>query len=116
MLKKKESVINYLELIPIRNKESKSENGKVVILIPKFKNAFLKSLIPKKKSENFSVNLDELGSDVWNLIDGVNNVEYIINCLSEKLGEKIHPAQERITKFLSQLYASKFILFNKLNK
>ena len=33
-----------------------------------------------------------------------------------KFGDKIHPAEERITKFLTNLHQNKFIIFNELNK
>jgi hypothetical protein len=111
MLKKKESKINYLELIPERTKEYEIMDGKIVLLVPKFKNNFLKSLIPKKKSQNIKISLDELGSEVWNLIDGNNKVLDIIEKLNELHEEKIQQAEERVTKFLTQLFHHKFVIF-----
>jgi hypothetical protein len=111
---KKTKVINYLELTPIRNREFVEEEGKITILIPKFKNNYLKSLIPKKKSPNFHINFDELGSATWKKIDGEKKVEVIANELAEIFGDKIAPAEERVTKFLSQLYQHKFIKFKEL--
>ena len=92
------------------------ENGIVTILIPKFKKTFFQSLIPKNKSKDIKISFDELGSAVWNEIDSNKKVEEIVIQLGEKLGEKIHPAEERITKFLTQLNSHKFISFKELQK
>jgi len=113
---KKSSNINYLELTPLTAKEFTYENGFVTILIPKFKNALFKSMIPKKKSPYIKIKLDELGSGVWIAIDGIKKVENIVTELSEQFGEKIHPAEERIIKYLSELYGHKFIGFKELQK
>lgn len=116
MFKKKE-VINLLELTPVREKNFiVQENGIVTILIPKFKKPFFQSLIPKSKSKDIKISFDELGSAVWNEIDSNKKVEEIVIYLGEKLGEKIHPAEERITKFLAQLNSHKFISFKELQK
>lgn len=114
MLKKKE-VVNLLELTPVRERKFiVKENDLVTILIPKFKTQFFQSLIPKNKSKETKVNFEELGSAVWNEIDGNKKVDEIVKNLGEKLGDKIQPAEERITKFLVQLNADKFISFREL--
>lgn len=116
MFKKKE-VINLLELTPVREKNFVvKENGLVTILIPKFKSEFFKKLIPKNKSNEIKISFDELGSAVWNEIDSKKKVFEIVNILGEKFGEKIHPAEERISKFLTQLNSHKFISFKELHK
>ena len=114
--KTKESELNYLELIPFKIHQSEIENGATNILIPKFKTQFFQNLIPKRKSKHFRVKLDELGSSVWEAIDGKKEVSVIIDELSVQHGEKIHHAQDRIIKFLTQLYHSNFINFKKLKK
>lgn len=116
MFKKKE-VVNLLELTPVRERKFEvGEDGIVTILIPKFKMQFFQKLIPKNKSKDFKINFDELGSAVWNEIDSNKKVEEIVKELGERLGEKIQPAEERITKFLTQLDAHKFISFKELQK
>jgi hypothetical protein len=116
LFKKKEAV-NLLELTPVREKNFVvQENGIVTLLIPKFKKQFFQSLIPKSKSKDIKISFDELGSAVWNEIDSNKKVEDIVKNLGEKLGEKIHPAEERITKFLTQLNSHKFISFKELQK
>jgi len=108
--------LNYLELIPFRIHESEIVNGITKILIPKFKSQFFQNMIPKSKSKYLRVKLDELGSSVWEAIDGKKDVSRIVDELSEKFGERIQPAEDRITKFFTQLLNSNFINFKQLKR
>jgi hypothetical protein len=107
---------NYLALRPItRHKHETDENNNVCVIVPKFKNKlFVKFLVPPKKSPHFRIKLDELGSAVWLCIDGKRGVGEICNLLTEQLGDKIQPVEERVTKFLSLLYKQGFITFAEL--
>lgn len=117
MFKKKQNIIyNYLDFTPCRNQEFTVDDGIVKLVIPKFKSNFMKSLIPSRKSQNYKVKLDEIGSEVWLLIDGDNRVSDIAAKLREKIGGRIEPAEERITKFLTDLHYQKFIYFKELKK
>ena len=114
---KKKEVFNLLELTPVRERNFVvNDDGLVTILIPKFKSKFFLSLIPKNKSKDFKINFDELGSAVWKEIDSNKKVGNIVQELGDRLGEKIHPAEERISKFLTQLNSHKFISFKELQK
>lgn len=115
MILKKKKGINLLELTPERNMSFEEKDNLINILIPKFKNNFFQSLIPKNKSKEIKINLDELGSAVWMKIDGKKKVSDLIDELSEQFGEKIQPAEERITKFITQLHQHKFIKFKELS-
>lgn len=115
-LKKKLS-INLLELIPVINRNFViTDEGLVMIVFPKFKSRFLRKLIPKNKPQDFKISLDKLGSAVWLEIDGKKKVSEIIEKLEKQIGEEISPAEERISKFLTQLYSYKFIRFVELKK
>ncbi len=109
---------NALDLIPIRvHKHQIEENGNVTILIPKFKSKKLTYfLIPERKAKNVSIHLDELGSAVWLSIDGKKNANSICKELTDKLGEKIFPADERVVKFLSGLFHNRYITFQQIEK
>src|SRR5664279_1007068 len=105
--KKKElSDINYLELTPGRLFDHvMEENGKVSVLIPRFTNKILvKTLVPMLKSPFVKTMFDEFGSQVWLEIDGKKNVLDISTSLRLKFGDRIEPVEERLTKFLTQLY------------
>lgn len=115
--KKINSSINYLELTPKRVYEHEVESsGKVSILVPKFKNKFLVHfLVPRLKSPHIKANLDDFGSLTWIEMDGSKNVQSISQSLTVKFGEKVQPVNERLTKFLTQLYQYNFITFNEIN-
>ena len=109
--------MNYLTLKPVRIIQDSTEiNGKVTLLIPKFKNERLRQfLIPSRKSPFIKVHLDEMGSEVWKLIDNTNTVENICHTLRSKLMEKAQPTiqiEERVTTYLTELYKNRFIKFD----
>jgi transcriptional regulator of heat shock response len=116
--KKDLSDINYLELTPHQLFDHViEENGKVSVLIPRFTNKILvKTLSPMLKSPFVKTKFDEFGSQVWLEIDGKKKVLDISTNLKQKFGERIEPVEERLTKFLTQLYNYKFVSFNEIKK
>jgi hypothetical protein len=118
MLKKHRKQVNYLDMVPVRNvQEFKEEEGKVTLLVPKFRHAWmLRWLVPAKRSRHFRIHLDEMGSRVWRLIDGRKNTGQICDALGiadEAGGQADNLIELRVTKFLSQLYKSRFITFRE---
>lgn len=107
---------NYLNLTPVRiHSHEVTEDGKVTLFVPKFKNPALRQwLIPKGKSDHFRIHLDEAGSATWLLINGESTVAEICAQLEEQQGEKITPAQIRVTRFLTLLYDQRYITFREL--
>jgi hypothetical protein len=110
--------VNTLDLSPVKlYPEEVSSEEIVTILIPKFKNKIAKSLIPiKMKSADFRVKLEKFGSAVWLLIDGKKKVGEIIDIVEKQFGQEIHPADERISKYIFQLYDKNLISFNEINE
>jgi hypothetical protein len=110
------SNINYLELTPYRLFEFiVEENGSVSVLIPRFINKVLVKIVnPFLKSPFVKTKFDDFGSHVWQEIDGKNKVFDIAVSLRNKFGEKAEPAEERVTKFLTQLYTYKFLKFKEI--
>jgi Coenzyme PQQ synthesis protein D (PqqD) len=115
--KKSNPDINFLELTPVRNYEHEVEkNGLISVFVPKFDIKWLDKIMSRIiKSRFFKAKLDEFGTETWLEIDGVKSVQMISNQLSKKFGEKINPVDERLTKFLSELYKYNFITFKELN-
>jgi hypothetical protein len=109
---------NALDLTPIRKySEETDESGLVSIIIPKFKNKFVREhILPKLKSPEVKVKLDELGSASWLLFDGKNTVSIIAQKLVEKFGDRIQPVEERILKYTTNLYLNGFITFKEIQK
>jgi len=92
-----------------------NDDGQLTLIVPKFKNeAFANFCIPKRKSKNFKINLDEFGSATWLEIDGRQTVTDICNQLVIQFGDKIQPVEDRIPKFLSLLYEQRYITFKEL--
>jgi hypothetical protein len=86
------------------------------VLVPKFKNKFLVSyLAPRLKSPFIKAKLDDFGSLTWIEMDGTKKVNEISQSLTNKFGDKVQPVNERLTKFLTQLYQYNFITFKEIN-
>jgi hypothetical protein len=107
---------NYLTMTPIRNiHEFNDIEGKITLLIPKFKREWLRKwLIPKHKSSHFRIHLDQTGSHIWRMINGQRTVEEICLEMHNILQNEETPAtyiEERVTIFMTDLYKKKFILF-----
>jgi len=88
----------------------------ITVIVPKFKNKYaVKFLSPKLKSDHFKIKLDKFGSAVWEDINGKTKVEMIIKNVKNKFGDDLTNEEERITKFIFQLYTQGFISFKELN-
>jgi hypothetical protein len=101
-------------MIPVRNVSEFSHEGvKITLHVPKFKSWWMqKWLIPRRRSTHFRIHLDETGSRVWELIDGVRDTRSICGQLEEmNAGQASENLELRITEFLRQLYKNRFILF-----
>ncbi len=114
--RKKLKSANYLELTPVHlMKYDSDENNFVTIYIPKFNSQFsLKYIMPRLKNPYIKLKLDELGSAAWLEIDGKKKVMEIADILIKKFGQKVQPVEERLTKFLTQLYEQRLITFEEI--
>lgn len=108
---------NTLELTPIKMySDEKNEEELITVIVPKFKNKLaVKFISPKLKSDHFKIKLDKFGSAVWLQINGSTKVEKIIKNVKDKFGDDLLQEEERITKFIFQLYTQGFISFKELN-
>jgi hypothetical protein len=108
---------SLLDLTPFRKIDHRlEEDGTVTLLYPKFRNKNVSKFMLGRKTPYIHMKLDEIGTASWLLIDGKRNVKKISEELNNKFGEKIIPADERLGKFLSQLYNNKYISFNEIQK
>ena len=113
--------INSLDLTPVRQMEFEiNENGKVNLLMPRFKHPVLKrALQPRKKEEYIRIHLDDLGSAIWLQIDGKMNVHELCTHLQSIHPEKLNPpeeTEERVVKFLALLYQERYLTFLEITK
>ncbi len=109
---------NIDALYPVRVCEYEIEDGLTVVHYvdpnpPKIIKWFFKKLAQKPQK----IDLDEIGSYVWENCDGNNSVAEISNKLREKFGEKVEPAEERVTQFIHQMNGTQLIkLYEKKQK
>jgi hypothetical protein len=92
---------------PVQQGEWFEEEGVVKIKIQKFHRKSGKWLCKLlRKSEYFTINLDELGSFVWKRIDGEKNVAAILEDLMAHMGESNNKEtlEKRFFLFLHMLH------------
>ena len=107
---------NLLDLIPVRLVQHEAhENGKIKLLVPRFKQKWLQGVFTgKRKSAEFRISLDEIGSSVWLSIDSNKSVSNIIENLNKNIEEKENSIEGRISAFLTRLYQEDLITFKQL--
>lgn len=105
-------------IYPVRNCEHELNNSLVTVLFKKKKVGFIERTFFKKQIEKpHKIDLDEIGSFIWLLIDGKKNVEEITLLAKTQFNEKIEPAEERVELFINQMHRNKFVsLFEKKEK
>ena len=113
--------IKSLDLTPVRQMEFETkDDGKVDILMPRFRNVMLKRALHSKRKEEFiRIHLDNMGSVIWTLIDGNSNVHELCTRLQATHPEKLNPPEEtedRVVKFLALLYQERYLTFLEITK
>lgn len=102
-------------MVPKKVYKITDNDGIVTIHIPKFKNKFLvKYLVPRLKKPEIKLKLDAFGSQVFREMDGEKRVSDIVNSLREVFGEKVEPAEDRLSKFILNLYDGGLITFKEI--
>lgn len=109
--RRKSAGVNLLDLKPERRIEwEESEDGRLVLLVPRFRNRFLvKWIVPRLRSPYIRVRLDELGSAVWNCCDGKSTCMEIAEKMREKYGDAVEPVYDRVGIFVRRLYLDRFV-------
>ncbi len=103
--------------VPQRVAESVVEEGKVVVLAPRFKGRAGKALVDLlRREQTYNLKLDEVGSAVWELIDGVRDVGGICDEMVGRFGESIEPALPRLLEFLRMLRNTGSIVITSVEK
>ena len=103
---------NLLDCYPTRLMEwnVNEETGLIVVICPKYRSALTQNIFnPFLKNKSFPVNLDKLGTVIWENCDGKNTVGRLGEILAEKFGKEIEPIYDRLGKFILHLKRNKFI-------
>ncbi|BEG98028.1 PqqD family protein [Bacteroides sedimenti] len=111
-MKNKEKV-NLFDVIPYISEHitTEKEDGLSVVVFPRFRNKFMqKYFVPRGKSANIHIRLEEHGTAVWDLIDGNRTVKEITELLAEHFGQEEN-YEYRITTYIASLYRNGFIKY-----
>ncbi len=95
---------NLLTLVPNRIREFEMEGEKAVILLPRFSSGWpARHIQPRLKKPTMKVKLDEIGTMVWELVDGRRTVLEITEKVGERFGERVTPPHERVGMFVTMM-------------
>ena len=106
-----EGKVSLLDAVPVRCGHITAEwKGECIVLAyPRFKYEWMRRfLLPKGMSPDIHVTLEEHGTAVWNLIDGMRTVREIISLLADHFGKEEH-YESRVTAYVMQLRKDGFI-------
>ncbi len=95
--------MNLFDLRPARRFGHETRDGRVVVMVPKFRGRALAWLRPLLAAPDFRVRLDDEGSFVWGACDGRSTVLEIADRLHGRLGGDPHEVRERVARFVQRL-------------
>jgi hypothetical protein len=109
----KEEAPNLLHLIPEKLVESDmKDDGLAYLVVPKFRGKYTGNWLTKRmRHPTWKLDLDEVGTYVWNQIDGKSNVEKIGNKMKEHFGDNVEPVYDRLNLFLYTMRREDLIRF-----
>lgn len=95
---------------------TKNDDGIVIISI--WHNNWLEKILHRfiKFPERLDMDFDELGSFVWENIDGKKNIFELVNLTQERFGTKTEPVYKKTLIFFKQLIDNKLINLIKQDK
>ena len=103
---------NYLDYIPLKLEKidwRKRDDGLTQIII--YRDSLLDKIIRKLffTPDKYVVDLDSLGSFVWDSIDGEKSVYEISELVKAEFGEDAEPVYDRLIKYMAILKNNNFI-------
>lgn len=113
-MKRKSNDDNFLLYVPIiKHEKWECKKGRVKLFFyhDKLIERFARWLV--KKPNVSDIELDELGSSVWMLIDGERSLYDIGEKLKEKFGDKCEPLYDRLALFIRYMVRRGWIGFAK---
>ena len=100
-----------LDRIPVKNRqisENRLESGEVVIHYPVIMRPFFAGLAKRFGGQEAQIRikklqLDELGTSVWNLMDGERSVRQLVKMFAGTHQLEIREAEVSVTQFIREL-------------
>ncbi len=113
-MKKIKKEDNYLDYVPKKSQDInwiEKEDGLVQIIIPR--DSLFERIVRKLffTPENYKVDLDKIGTFIWNKINGTNNLYQIGEELKVEFGDEVSPLYDRLIHYINILKNNKFIKF-----
>jgi len=98
-----------METVPFTRVESEiSDKGTVTLLIPRHQSELAKKFFKRVNGNKYvRVDLDEIGSKAWQLIDGSRSVGEIASMIQEDA--EMEQAEARMQLFIRALSARKYV-------
>lgn len=99
----------WMAAVPVPAVASEAQEGRVVLLRPKFMSPRLAWLQRLLRKPCFRVKLDEAGSTLWRNLDGLRTVRELAELQRQALGERAEPAEDRALRFVQDLARGGFV-------
>ena len=111
-MKKNKNFDNFLDAVPVKNPEinfTKDDNDIVTLEIENkgLMNRVFQKLLKKPKITY--IHMEELGSFVWQIIDGESDITALGKKVEEHFGDKANPLYERLSQYIKILESYNFI-------
>lgn len=109
---------NALDMIPIRRPHVKWDHEGNLIKLKIYRNHWYDKILHRvfKTPLEITIDLDEIGSTVWQLIDGETTIRQIGEKLQEQMGEMVEPTYARLSMFMRYLYNADLIYYRKVKR
>ncbi|WP_051931945.1 PqqD family protein [Clostridium sp. KNHs214] len=110
-MKRKVEKKNAVLMTPYKNPEIQWERKENLITLVINRNKAFDKVMQKifKSPKSVNIELDELGSFVWEKCDGVSNIKDICESLEKRFGKEADPAMERLLTYIKILINNNLI-------
>ncbi len=108
---------NYLDKIPVvSEKLSYKVNDDGFVILEQENTGLMNKIAQKlfKRPKISYIHLDELGSFIWQLIDGETSIYAMGDPVKEQFGEKAEPLYPRLAKYFSILESYGFVIMKSV--
>lgn len=104
-----------LDVFPVQAVDFEEKDGIITVFFINSKpNFFEKMLFKKQINKPKKIDLDDIGSFIWNNCNGNRQVREIIELAKDHFGESLENAEDRVVIFMKQLNRTRLInLFKK---
>lgn len=105
---------NLMDYVPRRTVESEpGPSGEQVLLAPRFRSWPFTLLLKRMPKPFMKIRLDEVGSFLWERIDGERTLGELALALSQEFGDRVEPAPQRVGLFFRDLMKGHFVCLER---